>query len=946
MPRDANGDELVFGPFRLFSSRQLLLEGDREVRIGSRALAILSALANRRGELVGKDELIKEVWPDTFVDEANLRVHIAALRRALGDGQGGRRYLVNVPGRGYRFVAGVTEASALAPPAAPPSPSSRHNLPTPLARMIGRDAAVAAAVAALGQHRLVSLVGPGGIGKTTVALAVADAIATNANDEVRFVDLGALGDPLLVSSSIGSALGVAVNSADPLPGLVSRLREQPTLIVLDSCEPVIGGAARIVELLLRGVPEVRILATSREPLRAEGEYVQRLAPLTFPDRTDVGAAEALRHSAVQLFVERVAATIEGYDLSDAEAPLVAEICRRLDGIALAIEVAAGRVDAFGVPRLATLLNERFRLLMHGRRTALPRHQTLMATLDWSYETLGEDERTTLRRLGIFAGAFDLDAASAVIDEEQRGRGAIIESIADLVAKSLITADVSAASMRYRLGETTRAYALAKLAEHDEAVRIAARHAAFHRDAILAVEGVWRGAVPDDVLDLCRSRLDDFRAALDWAFAPGGDIGLGADLTAAAAPLWMHLSLVDECQRQVWRALAALGGGQVDRRGMKLQVALGQSRMFTSGAQAETLSALRHGYDIARTLGDGEYTMRALWGLWVGRLNNGAIPDSLVLAEEFASIAAVAGDPLDRAVGQRMAGFSLHFLGRPAEAREQLEQMLNYDPAAQRLSYAVRFQFDLWATGRATLAETLFLLGLPRQALRAARLAVEEASRINHAMTLCNTLAKSSAVALLVGDLKVAREMIDRLVATATAHGLSFWRGEGGCLRGVLQLKVGELAGGLSTLRRELRSFPGNTHTVRYIAYLGKLAEALGGNGEADAAQAAIDEALERCRRNGEHWWLAELLRIKGEIEHRDGASEAAVEALFAEAQEVARTQGALAWELRIATSLARLRQEQGRSAEGREVLAGVLGRFSEGLDSLDCRTAQDLLQEL
>jgi DNA-binding winged helix-turn-helix (wHTH) protein len=375
----ASADHAIsFGPFRLVPSQQLLLEDDKPVRLGSRALDILIALAERPSEVVSKEELIARVWPGTFVEEGNLRVHIAALRRALGDGQAGKRYVVNVPGRGYRFVAPVALSAEQRSQAPPPStPTRAHDLPASSTRMLGRADTVNSLISQLTQRRFITLVGPGGIGKTTVALAVADGSAGSYHGGVRFIDLAPLSDPLLVPSALAFVLGLGIRSDNPIPGLVAFLRDKEMLLVLDGCEHVIDAAASLAEQLFRGAPGVRILATSREPMRAEGERVLRLSPLGVPAASGgLTAAQAMTYPAIQLFVERATESLDTFELTEADAPVIVDICRRLDGIALAIELAAGRVDAFGVRGLAALLDDRFRILTRGRRTALPRHQTL------------------------------------------------------------------------------------------------------------------------------------------------------------------------------------------------------------------------------------------------------------------------------------------------------------------------------------------------------------------------------------------------------------------------------------------------------------------------------------------------------------------------------------------------------------------------------------------
>jgi predicted ATPase/DNA-binding winged helix-turn-helix (wHTH) protein len=453
-----------FGPFRFFPARQLLLEGETPVRLGSRALEILAGLVERPGELVSKDELVARVWPNTIVEEGNLRVNVAALRRALGGGRPGRRYIATVSGRGYCFVAPVELSEPGSSPALrSTAPGHSHNLPVSLTRTIGRADAIDALLEQLPRHRLIAVVGPAGIGKTTVAVAAAETLVTAYEHAVRFVDLAPLGDPQFVPSAVASALGLAIHSDDVVAGLIAYLQDKQMLVVLDNCEHVIEATAFLAERILSSAPDVQILATSRERLRVKGEQVHRLSPLaSAPVSSGLTAVQALTFPAIQLFVERAAESLEGFELSDADAPIVAEICRKLEGIALAIELAASRIDAFGVRELSTLLEDRFRLLRQGRRTALPRHRTLAAALDWSYEILPECERTILRRLGVFAGPFTLESASAVAADSYTTAAEVVERVANLVAKSLVSADVSGAVAHYRLLDTTRAYALGKL----------------------------------------------------------------------------------------------------------------------------------------------------------------------------------------------------------------------------------------------------------------------------------------------------------------------------------------------------------------------------------------------------------------------------------------------------------------------------------------------------
>ncbi len=313
---------------------------------------------------------------------------------------------------------------------------------------------------------------------------MADTLTSNYRHGVWLIDLASIGNSLPVPTALASVLGLKTRAEIPFPGLVASLQDKQMLLVLDNCEHVVSAAAGLAAEVLRGVPGVHILATSREPLRTEGERAYRLLPLEGPPAAiGIRAEEALRFPAVQLFVERTAAALGEYVLSDADAPIIAAICRKLDGIPLAIELAAARVDWFGIAGLAARLDDPLHVLVGGSRTALPRQQTMRATLDWSYELLTEAERMALRRLAIFADDFTLQAAGAVISDDARSCNQVMDQVSELVAKSLVAVEIFDVEPRLRLLETTRAYAHAKLAESGEIDAVARRHVEYCRGAV-------------------------------------------------------------------------------------------------------------------------------------------------------------------------------------------------------------------------------------------------------------------------------------------------------------------------------------------------------------------------------------------------------------------------------------------------------------------------------
>ena len=557
---------IEFGRFRVLPDRRELLADNRPVELGARAFDVLMALIEARGAVVSKDELMERVWPGRIVEENNLQAQVSALRKAFA---ADRDLIRTAAGRGYQFTGEIrtvsaspdAEPTARMPEVAPVPSRPPTNLPEPVSELIGRDAELAEILDLSASHRLVTLTGTGGIGKTRLGFEVARHQLSRFADGVWVVELAPLSDPDLVPVTVATALGLELASGTASPQSVANaLRSKQLMLVLDNCEHVIDAATRMADALLRANPAVRVIATSREPLRTEGEWIYRVPPLAVPPEGSPDSEDPLRYGAIRLFHERARATEANLSSDASTASAIAGICRRLDGIPLAIELAAARAASLGIEGLAAGLDDRFRLLARGRRTALPRHQTLRGTLDWSHELLTEPERVVLRRLAIFAGGFTLQAAGVVVADDEVTAMAIVDCVANLVAKSLVVTEAGGAVRRYRLLETTRAYALEKLIEAGEFGTVSRRHASAILSFLQAPRQTAETRPTDEWLADYVPRIDNVRAALDWAFSPTGDASIGVALTAAAVPLWMHLSLMEECRGRVERALAAIEAG--------------------------------------------------------------------------------------------------------------------------------------------------------------------------------------------------------------------------------------------------------------------------------------------------------------------------------------------------------------------------------------------------
>jgi predicted ATPase/DNA-binding winged helix-turn-helix (wHTH) protein len=944
---------VAFGRFQVLPDRRELLADGQPIRLGGRAFDVLMALIAGRGAVVGKQALIARVWPGRIIEDNSLAAQIAALRAALG---AERALIRTVSGRGYQFtgeiraLAGSLEQGvARTATAEPTSVLPLTNAPKPVSELIGREEELGEILNLVATHRLVTVTGAGGIGKTTLALAVARELRPHFADGVWLAEFSALADPGLVPATVAAAVGLQLGGEASAQRVAQALAGRRLLLLLDTCEHVIAAAAAMAEAILGAGSALHILATSREQLRAGGERVYPVRPLAVPAGDIAADDDPLRYGSVQLFIERARAAEPHFAPDRRLITMIAAVCRRLDGVPLAIELAAARAAALGIEALAARLDDRFRLLTGGRRTALPRHQALRATLDWGYELLSEPERMILRCLAVFAGPFSLEAAAAIAVSPELSVPDVIEGLTSLVAKSIVVANTVEATARYRLLDTTRAYALDKLAESGESVAVARRHAEFYRDLFVRGEANAATRPTDEWLADHIPITDNLRAALDWAFSANGDASIGLALTAAAVPLWIHLSLMEECRRRVERALAASAGGRGRdaRSEMQLYAALAASLMYTRGAVCEVGIAGTKALEAAEGLGDAEYQLRSLFGLWSFRINSGQQRVGLNLAQRFHALAAKRSDPNDGLIGERMIGTSQYFLGDLLSARHHLERVLACDVAPAPSWWIARFEVDQWVAARAYLARILWLQGLPDQAMRAAESSVVDARAINHAISVSLALAIAACpLALFTGSLAMAEHYVEMLLDHSTKHALARWHAFGRSYQGILAIQRGDLGAGLQLLRAAFDEPAGAGSVPRFFTFL--MAEALAHAGQIADGLAAIEEAIVRSERGEERWLIAELLRIKGELFLLQGApgAAAAAEGLFRQALGRAHRQGALSWELRCTTSLARLWRDQARRDEVPGLLVSVYNRFTEGFGTADLKEAKALLEDL
>jgi predicted ATPase/DNA-binding winged helix-turn-helix (wHTH) protein len=510
------------GRWQVHLGRRELLTCGVPVPIGARAFDVMEVLVRSANELVTKDALMDRIWPGATVGENTLHVHISAIRKALGRD---RAMLKTTSGRGYRLLGDwavrqdgkAEEPMDLFEPVRGPTRIFRTNLPGSALDLIGRTIALRQIQDILSSNRVVTLTGPGGIGKTALALQVANRVRPTFEGDIWLIELASLSAPDLVQTTSAGVLDLDLSGDEITAEAVARaIGDRPVLLVFDNCEHVIDATARLVETILRLCGRASVLATSQEPLRIAGEHVYRVLPLEVPRHGWGEPDDILEQSAVQLFVARLQALDLTFVASRKNIHLIAAICHHLDGIPLAIEFAAARAATLGVQYVASHLQNRFGLLTSGRRAALPKHQTLRAALDWSYELLSDAEQSLLGRLAIFDADFTLEAVTTVISGAGYPEATVLEGIANLVVKSFVIMNRSPSGDRWALPETIRAYALEKLLESGEAEATTRRDATFYNNVL---ESAANSRSQPFVADIVGQALEDdnLRPALSWTF---------------------------------------------------------------------------------------------------------------------------------------------------------------------------------------------------------------------------------------------------------------------------------------------------------------------------------------------------------------------------------------------------------------------------------------------
>ncbi|UXN58472.1 ATP-binding protein [Phyllobacterium zundukense] len=937
----SSGAIVSFGSFRLDGARRLLLRNGELVRIGSRALDLLIALVERAGDIVSRHELLDLVWQGVVVDEAGVRVQMAALRRALEDGQDGARYIVNVAGRGYSFVAPIVreDIDSVPPTVLPQASRSLSHAPPPPRSLIGRETVIDSLSGLLLERRFVSIVGSAGIGKTTVAAAIALRMQSEfADDNIAFVDLGAVSETGVVPGAVISALGCKLEGTDLVEELLSYVRDKRMLVVFDNCEHLIDATAFLAGELVRGAPGLHLLATSRESLRVEGETVHLLSPLLVPDNELPTAAEALSTAAVQLFMDRaVASGFEG-GLTDIDAPMVAEICRRTDGIALAIEMAGSRAGAYGIRGVADLLASNVELHLPGRRNVAPRHQTLETMLDWSFNLLTEKEQIVLAHLSAFVGFFTMDAARSISGDHARA------ALGSLVDKSLVWVHPVDNAVFYRLPHTTRAYAATKLREIGNAEQISRRHARYFADLFKAVAlkpGLYAN------IERHALHIGNVRKALEWSFSDKASYAIGIELAADSSPLFIGLWLLAECRH--WSHLA-LGIVQGHSRGsqqeVRLQEALAISSMHTQGNPQEVRDAIERGLDLSQADESWVPQIRLLAGLSVFLSRLGDFDGGLDAARRCMVLAKRNGSLAEKVISEWMVGAACHLAGDQAAAVEHCRRGFKLEATVGRVDVNI-FGYDHHLRAEIALARCLWLRGFPKTANGMALRLMNEAERSSLPGNYSIAAVASIPILLWGGDTQNSREHIERVIAHTEKHSLRSTAAAAWALKGEWLLMTGEAAAAVDVLRQALHILHLDPFRLVIPPASRALAAALVHCGEYDEARASIAEAISSAEKMGQRLWVPSLYRTQAEIALKAPCPDIdAAETALRKSIKLATAQAAIGWQLKAAVSLARLLIDSGRSVEAFGILRPIFEEFSERTGTRDLMNAERILASL
>lgn len=917
-----------FGPFEFYPSSGVLFKQNNPVRIGSRALALLTELAQNAGHFVSIDQLVKAAWPNTIVEETNLRVQIAGLRRLLDDDTSQMSYIANAPGRGYALTVKeihISESSDMEPAQV----IHPLGLMTPLTPLLGRQEVVQKVADKVIKHRCVSIVGPGGIGKTRVASEVSWQIANSSEVMVCFVDLAPLNSGDMVLSTVASTLQLTDSNDIALKDkIIHFLSQRKTLLVFDNCEHVLESVAELTEALLLEIELLYILATSREPLLVNGEITVRLTGLALPleNQTFLSFLDAAQYPAIQLLTERASAYSDTIHFDDQDVPLLVSICRRLDGIPLAIELAAVRVETLGIETLAKLLEDKLTILGGGRRSALPRHQTLTATMSWSFDSLSAQEQYLLVAISVFRSTFSMDAAMAVA---QISQDELVISLSNLVAKSLVNVEHEHSGVGYRLLETTRSFSEHKLRVGENETLIRRRHAEYMISIFKELKA--KGKLTDGPFDF-QQVAADVRTAINWCMGAHGDPKLGIKLIVDSAIMWLRLSILTQYVEIIGDAASRLVEDKLlmSNEGRWLAPMLHYAHFSAVGLSDKVVPMLHNSLRLSKEANDFGCMLNCLWALFGNRLTEAKYTEALHYAKQFAELAPSIQDPVQLAMGHRIVALSLWRNGEFPVAMTLSQSALTAAQQSNMSLISGTFIYKQGVTSRANMTNLLWLMGRVDDARELANQAVAiglESDVVGLSYALAQTIIP---LWFWLGDYESATTQTATLLKLAKENDLGYWHFWGRCYEHALKLLQSDKVPAndliynngekVSTLHRHILATMLPGFSLHWLS-----------------------EHNPEPTRTSPHWCSAELQRLQGHEYLSLGDSSKARES-FNLALKTSVQQGTLSWELRAATSLAELNIQEGKLSEAKLCLEPVLAKIQQGLASKDVLLAKSTLQ--
>ncbi|MEX3969606.1 winged helix-turn-helix domain-containing protein [Paraburkholderia caribensis] len=930
---------IVFGPFRLNPTERALYAGTEKLDIRSRTFDVLLALVTHPDQVVTHSMFNELIWPGAAVEDVNLRVQIAHLRRMFEKHHTGYRCIESVPGRGYRFVGkviyeerllGITDRGISLG-----IPQEEFVEGNDFGALIGRWPDLTAIERLLSKNRLVTIVGPGGVGKTSLALAAMRNYCAARSINAICVELSSVASEDMVASALASALGVVAVVSSPIEATVSALRGKRIFLMIDCCEHLMGGVTRMVETIQRNCDGVTVLATSREPLRAHDEWVYRLQPLATPNtEARLSCDDAFQYASVRLFLARAKSAIHGFSLTAENVAEVCALCLALDGLPLAIELAAARLEIFEISDLLAAIDQRLGLLTRGRRTDLPRHQTLRSTIDWSYNTLSDMEKMALRRVSIFKGSFTLDQASALLDDSVASVPNVVSVFGELVDKSLIVAGLYGMAGTFRLLDSTREYGLEKLAGNGELSEVARSHAQFF--CLLFTEpATFRP--PDDALSpLATDRriLDDVRSALTWAFSNEGMPSIGIALTWSCAPLFYQLSLFDEYRERVKVALKFIRRATTQEADAdadaeyRLQLAYAQADYLTQDLERGVAPrAFQYALALAEKFNDRARQFQTLYGTIIMTVRSGEYDEAAELNNRLLTLTDAHPDGL--ALYHRLATLIQTQRGKLALASRHAHDALRHASAKET---SLRRDLTRYALRPAVLAHesrVLWLTGFSDDAVEVAAKSVAEAIQLNHKLSICCAVALGAcSVTAWTGDIVALRGYLDILEPLTDETSLINWQGQAQCFK---------------------YAFPGHEpgSSKHYWDQFERLAPSTQEILATVNGRFLTPAVIDRAKSGKAGYATAEILRALGDNLLATGRAACSVsEDLYRSAIAVARQQGTTSWELRAATSLAKLKHRAGEFHEAEDLLHNAMTLIKQGHSTRDYRAATSLLEEI